>query len=209
MQDGKQIFSYIEKLRMDKAKKADPHQRFSPSRLPKARPEEVELKKMQKDEAFFDLEIDVNVEGDIRVVLYDHDNMPPREEVACFLWFHTGFVTTSPLVFEKYEIDMAWSDKKCKVFDQDFKMEFYFEEVPTEVETFEKKTSALSQLRRQHTLERESKAHLLGLWHSMPTPNPRTLERAAKYRGGVNSTNKRESFSIVIDDGLIEGNTLE
>lgn len=169
------------------------------------------MKKMNKDDAFFDLEIDVNVEGDIRVVLYDHDNMPPREEVACFLWFHTGFVTTSPQVFEKYEIDMAWSDKKCKVFDKDFKMEFHFEEVPSELETFQnvEKTSALSRMRRQQTIEANSKAHLLGLWHSMPTPNPRTLERAAKYRGGGNNTSVRQSFSIVIDDGLIEGNTLE
>ena len=68
--------------------------------------------------------------GDIRLVLYDHDTMPPRDEVACFLWFHTGFVTTRSTVFEKEEIDMAWSDRRCKVFNSDFRIELIFEDVP-------------------------------------------------------------------------------
>lgn len=171
---------------------------------------EVELKKMNKDDEFFDIEIDCHVEGDIRVVLYDQDLMPPRDEIACFLWFHTGFLTQSPTRFEKQEIDMAWSDKKCKVFETGFKMEFYFEQVPTEQQTFgQNASSALSQMRRHHSIETNSMDHLLGSWHAMPTPNPRTLERAAKYRGGGNNTSMRQTFSIVIDEDLTDCMSLE
>lgn len=208
-QDGKQIFSTMDKLKGGSdARTHQTIERKASMRLVSR--DEVELKKMNKHDACFDLEIDCNVEGDIRVVLYDHDTMPPRDEVACFLWFHTGFVAQSTMVFEKHEIDMAWSDKKCKVFDTGFKMEFYFEHVPTEQETFEQKaSSALSQMRRQHSVAGNSSEQLLGSWHAMPTPNPRTLERAAKYRGGGNNTSMRQTFSIVIDEDLTDCNALE
>ena len=47
------------------------------------------------------------------MVLYDQDLI--RDEVACFFWFHTGFITQESTIFEKASIDMACSDSKCKV----------------------------------------------------------------------------------------------
>ena len=65
---------------------------------------------MKKDEAVKDFEIEDGVDlcGDIRVVLYDYDNFPPRNELCCFLWFHTGFISQDVTIFEKDEIDIAW-----------------------------------------------------------------------------------------------------
>ena len=63
---------------------------------------------MKKDDEFFDFEMDLELSGDVRVFVYDYDNMPPRNELVCFLWFHTGFIFNDVTVFEKSAIDIAW-----------------------------------------------------------------------------------------------------
>ena len=63
---------------------------------------------MKKDDEFFDFEMDLELSGDVRVFVYDYDNMPPRNELVCFLWFHTGFIFNDVTVFEKNDIDIAW-----------------------------------------------------------------------------------------------------
>lgn len=36
--------------------------------------------------------------GDVRITFYDHDLMPPRDELVFFFWFHTAFVQGNKLV---------------------------------------------------------------------------------------------------------------
>ena len=55
--------------------------------------------------------------------------MPPSDEVGCFLWFHTGFISETITHFTKDQIDMACSDQKCRIFDNNFKLSFYFSDV--------------------------------------------------------------------------------
>ena len=62
--------------------------------------------------------------------------MPPSDEVGCFLWFHTGFISETITHFTKDQIDMACSDQKCRIFDNNFKLSFYFSDVPTAAHTF-------------------------------------------------------------------------
>jgi hypothetical protein len=50
---------------------------------------------MKRNDKYRDFNIDMDVIGDIRVFLYDHDTSPPRDEVCCFLWFHTGLIAHS------------------------------------------------------------------------------------------------------------------
>ena len=44
-----------------------------------------------------------------------------------FFWLHTGFIRESPLTIEKRFCDMASADKKCKVFNDSFKVELFFD----------------------------------------------------------------------------------
>jgi hypothetical protein len=41
---------------------------------------------------------------------------------------------------------------------------------------------------------------ILGAWRSMPTPNARTLERAAKYRGGQDATTFGHKFTLLVNN---------
>ncbi len=50
----------------------------------------------KKDQDFYDFQVDLDVAGDVRVILYDRDRMPPRDQMVCFLWFHTGFISEIP-----------------------------------------------------------------------------------------------------------------
>ena len=46
----------------------------------------------------------------------------------CHMWFHTKFVDANYLCFEKSVIDKAMKDSKGKHFNNDFKVEFFFDE---------------------------------------------------------------------------------
>jgi hypothetical protein len=50
---------------------------------------------MKRNDKYRDFNIDMDVIGDIRIFLNDHDTSPPRDEICCFLWFHTGFIAHS------------------------------------------------------------------------------------------------------------------
>ena len=155
--------------------------------------------RMKKDQDFYDFQVDLDVAGDVRVILYDRDRMPPRDQMVCFLWFHTGFISETVTTFEKDSIDMAWSDKKCKVFENGFKLQFVFADVPNELHASGKSSIFAGQMNQGY----ES-----GAWRKMPTPNQRTIERTAKYCGGGAlscSTTLRETFTVRIDDDGSEG----
>jgi hypothetical protein len=66
----------------------------------------------------------------VRVVLYDNDLLPPRDQLVCFFWFHTGFIEQPRVVLDKDHIDVACNDNRCRVFDPKFGIEVVFEECP-------------------------------------------------------------------------------
>jgi len=198
-QSGKRVFSSLENPGPDhnaSSQRGGPSSRALTSSLASLTP-----LNMKKTDKFRDFEVNMDLTGDVRLVLYDNDTMPPRDELTCFMWFHTGFITSASTVFEKEAIDMAWSDRKCKVFDADFKIEFIFDGVPDQKTTF-----GLSPSRLHPT----SSKNMLGTWKIMPTPNLRTLERTKKYKGGnIQETTFRENFSIKIEGGDAEHGVLE
>jgi PTEN homologous phosphatase len=92
------------------------------------------------DGAELSFDVGVTLQGDVRIVFYDHDDAtaapPPcgcellrrRQYVAAddlcfFMWFHTGFVEEGPYVLRKADVDIACHDKACKVFPNDFEVE--------------------------------------------------------------------------------------
>jgi hypothetical protein len=87
------------------------------------------------EEQSFEMDLGrVALMGDIRIVFYDNDLVPPRDELMCFTWFHTGFVGRTHVTIPKAEVDMACSDRKNKVFDENFAISLHFEEIPEELE---------------------------------------------------------------------------
>ena len=158
----------------------------SPTSFKKKPPRKV-APNMRKGEALREFDVNIDVTGDIRIVLYDQDAM--RDEVACFLWFHTAFISQKTTTFTKDQIDMACHDPKCKVFDAAFKLEFVFEDVPSEKE----RHSSVDAPKRP--------GYSLGPWTSMPTPDQRILELNAKYRnGGLGYTTTRATYTIKVED---------
>ena len=70
-----------------------------------------------RDAAF---DVDVQLAGDVRISLYHRDPLAKRDELCCFVCFHTGFVAADREVFPKEAVDVAASDARCKVFSQGF-----------------------------------------------------------------------------------------
>ena len=163
---------------------------------------QIGVEKMRKDEAMREFDVDIDVAGDIRVVLYDRDLA--TDELTCFVWFHTGFIQETNTVFTKDQIDIAWADKKCKVFRGDFKLEFEFATVPSEQQIFGS-ANKLSLVRDGN--------YRLGTWCPIPTPSARTVERTMRYLGGGyvdGATIKGQSFTVKIEGDLEEDqNSLE
>jgi hypothetical protein len=94
---------------------------------------------------------------------------------------------------------MAWSDKKCKVFESGFKLQIVVADVPNEHQFSGKSCIFAGQMKQSYEC---------GAWRKMPTPNQRTMERTAKYCGGGAlswSTTLRETFTVRIDDDASEG----
>lgn len=94
---------------------------------------------MKQEDESLDFEVNRDLQGDIRLMLYDQDIM--TDAIACFLWFHTGFITEQTTEFVKSEIDMAAADHKCKVFSANFKIILHFADVPPSHEDIMKKRS--------------------------------------------------------------------
>jgi hypothetical protein len=204
-----------------------------------AAPEALQIQHMQKHDMFRDFDIGIQVVGDLRITLYDNDTMPPRDEVACYVWLHTGFVTSNPgapgvdsldtlcglprflsdgechdlnlprgsfsLKMRKHEIDMAWSDKRCRVFDTHFVMEFFFEKAPSDKQAFE-----LEGLKGTLAARNSSKdaatcsfpTSQLGVWKPFPTANLRTRERTSRQKGLNAATYQvsSEAFTIQMSE---------
>ena len=208
---GKLIFSSIDSNKASSTSRK--HVQCEESAASSKRNLDLRATIMERQQEFRDFKVDLSLEGDIRVVLYDQHKVTHRNELMCFLWFHTGFITEERTVFDKCDVDIAWSDSKCKVFDPQFRLEFIFTEVPAERFTFHRTSMdfsrAMSVMKRSSSMVIRHKA-MLGAWQSIPAPNARTLERSAKYRGGRGSTTTYgEIFSIHIDaddedgDGLL------
>ncbi len=183
-------------------------------------PEALQIHHMQKHDMLRDFDIGIQVVGGLRITLYDNDKMPPREEVACFLWLHTGFVTSTPgapgvdsldtlcglprflsdeecdelnlprssfsLNLRKHEIDMAWSDTRCRVFDKNFEMEFFFKKAPSDKQAFELEGLKGTLAARNFSKNAAScnfPSSQLGVWKPFPTVNLHTRERTSRQKG--------------------------
>ncbi len=52
-------------------------------------------------------------------------NLNPKKEIFHF-YFNTAFIEENRLVLPKPEIDIAWKDRKCKKFMDDFEVRLKF-----------------------------------------------------------------------------------
>lgn len=76
---------------------------------------------MTPDQASVTFEIEnTEVAGDVRVTLFEKDVGRGKDSMVCYFWFHTGFVEGDTTVMRKPHIDLAWSDRACKTFEDDF-----------------------------------------------------------------------------------------
>ena len=85
------------------------------------------LKHFKKDEKFVDLDLttlQLNVRGDVKLAFYDQDTYKKNEKMFQ-LWFHTGFIESNYLCFEKSVIDKACKDKEH--FESSFKLEIFLQ----------------------------------------------------------------------------------
>ena len=176
------------------------------------------------------IQVDVDVVGDIRLVLY---NAPSAgaQSVACFVCFHTGFISEKVTNFTKEAIDMASSDTKCRIFDASFQLSLHFAHVPqahVHVQPFPDTPNAPvtggraatcsqpSQPATESTapsvqgggpeLERASNydTAVLGTFRGLPKPTARTKARSEQYLGGGregNVTTVGQTFQIKVERG--------
>eukprot|EP01118_Nematostelium_gracile_P008616 TRINITY_DN2856_c0_g1_i1.p1 TRINITY_DN2856_c0_g1~~TRINITY_DN2856_c0_g1_i1.p1 ORF type:complete len:542 (-),score=190.67 TRINITY_DN2856_c0_g1_i1:74-1699(-) len=70
--------------------------------------------------------VDTEVEGDIKVNLYDSLGNKKHKPI-CSFWFNTSFISGNVLELKRIQIDKAWNDKKFKVFKADFDIRVEFE----------------------------------------------------------------------------------
>jgi hypothetical protein len=70
------------------------------------------------------------VQGDVRVTFGSRSEAfgLRRDAMRFFLWMHTGFIQTNPLVFSRDEVDAV--ARPSGVFEESFALEFHFASVP-------------------------------------------------------------------------------
>lgn len=65
---------------------------------------------------------------DVKIEFYHKTKLSPKKIFT--FWFNTSFIDNSGLLsMDKPMIDKAAGDKKCKVFDSNFRMEVYMSEI--------------------------------------------------------------------------------
>jgi len=78
-------------------------------------------------------DFNILLHGDVRLVFWDWDRMGPPDKMF-HLWINTSFIDNEYLCFAKEYIDGASSDKSCKHFEPEFKVEFFLDLVTEEME---------------------------------------------------------------------------
>ena len=87
---GKLIFSSIDSNKASSTSRK--HVQREESAASSKRNLDLRATIMERQQEFRDFKVDLSLEGDIRVVLYDQHKVTHRNELMCFLWFHTGFI---------------------------------------------------------------------------------------------------------------------
>lgn len=72
----------------------------------------------------------VEVRNDVSITIFDKDD--DESEKMCKVWFHTAFIDSNYLVFEKEFTDKAVFDKKHRLFSKDFRIELFLHRVFSE-----------------------------------------------------------------------------
>jgi len=87
----------------------------------------TEILEHKKKEKFVDIDCgSLEVEGDIKILLLDHDLT--SDDHMCHFWFNTGYVEGNYLLLEKHELDKAVKDVDCKHFKDEFCIELFFDD---------------------------------------------------------------------------------
>eukprot|EP01103_Thecamoeba_quadrilineata_P014316 TRINITY_DN4235_c0_g1_i1.p1 TRINITY_DN4235_c0_g1~~TRINITY_DN4235_c0_g1_i1.p1 ORF type:complete len:336 (+),score=39.73 TRINITY_DN4235_c0_g1_i1:26-1033(+) len=87
----------------------------------------TEVLEHKKKEKYVDIDCSsLEVEGDIKVILLDHDLT--SDDHMCHFWFNTSYIDNNYLVLRKDEIDKANKDLECKHFKKEFRIEVFFNE---------------------------------------------------------------------------------
>ena len=118
------------------------------------------------------------------------------------------------LKLRKHKIDMAWSDKRCRVFDKNFEMEFCFEKAPSDKQAFELEGLKGTLAARNFSKNAAScnfPSSQLGVWKPFPTANLRTRERTSRQKGLNAATFQvsSEAFTIQMESLSSQGNIIQ
>eukprot|EP01130_Rhizamoeba_saxonica_P009275 TRINITY_DN3768_c0_g1_i2.p1 TRINITY_DN3768_c0_g1~~TRINITY_DN3768_c0_g1_i2.p1 ORF type:complete len:461 (+),score=122.39 TRINITY_DN3768_c0_g1_i2:37-1419(+) len=82
---------------------------------------------VDKKAPYIDIDVNIEVIGDCKIQLCVKKK--GKRSALCHFWFNTGFIEDGRMHMEKSEIDVANKDPKCKVFQEDFQIICFFEEV--------------------------------------------------------------------------------
>jgi phosphatidylinositol-3,4,5-trisphosphate 3-phosphatase/dual-specificity protein phosphatase PTEN len=89
------------------------------------------ITKLKKNGYKADIAVDGNISGDCKIQLIVRKKGGGKQKL-CHFWFNTGFIIDNKLTLPKAEIDVANKDKKCKIFQDSFKIEIFFKESDNE-----------------------------------------------------------------------------
>jgi phosphatidylinositol-3,4,5-trisphosphate 3-phosphatase/dual-specificity protein phosphatase PTEN len=85
----------------------------------------TEILEHKKKEKYVDIDCGgIELEGDIKIVLLDHDLT--SDDHMCHFWFNTSYIENNYLLLEKNELDKAVKDVDCKHFKKEFRIELFF-----------------------------------------------------------------------------------
>eukprot|EP00291_Cryptomonas_curvata_P017130 CAMPEP_0172171826 /NCGR_PEP_ID=MMETSP1050-20130122/12107_1 /TAXON_ID=233186 /ORGANISM="Cryptomonas curvata, Strain CCAP979/52" /LENGTH=1269 /DNA_ID=CAMNT_0012843299 /DNA_START=441 /DNA_END=4250 /DNA_ORIENTATION=- len=119
-------------------------------------------------------ELDVPVAGDVRISFYNRDPDLKRDELCCFVCFHTGFVAADREVFAKDAVDIAASDTQCKVFGKNFAIAVEFGGATAS------NGGNLTPQAGPYAVQRKPS---LGKFRRIVRPSQRVIDDAARMRG--------------------------
>jgi phosphatidylinositol-3,4,5-trisphosphate 3-phosphatase/dual-specificity protein phosphatase PTEN len=87
-----------------------------------------------RKEATREFLVDVPLNGDLKIVFYDHNRVGAPDKMFS-LWLHTGFLKRNHYVFSQDMLDGASKDTKNEHFHPSFNCELFFEGIPEKEET--------------------------------------------------------------------------
>lgn len=94
------------------------------------------IKHYKTDEKYIDFELEafnLLIKGDVKLMFYDKAGYQGDDKMF-HVWFHTAFVASNYLCFEKSVLDKACKDKENKRFDPGFKLEIFLHRVDEDVD---------------------------------------------------------------------------